>query len=220
MGQPHRADRHHLLHADRHRQHPALRAAGHAAARETARRRRSAALAATPGRQFRRGLRQAHGRGALHRPRRPAPHVLRTAGRPPHPRRPEIPRCGTPRRRLVCRARCRPGTVSRRLRRRPFHQRFRHRAERPGAARNIRSERERTLSRCSHPRGASLRLLRLHPSAVGECARPTERPRTTRLAAEPNRALLRTRRKHGDRRPRAVPSCLRAIADSTPDWRQ
>lgn len=56
MGQPHRTDRHHLLHTDRHRQHPALRASGHAAARETARRRRSAALAATSGRRFRRGL--------------------------------------------------------------------------------------------------------------------------------------------------------------------
>ena len=56
MGQPHRTNRHHLLHADRHRQHPALRASGHAAARETARRCRSAALTATSGRQFRRGL--------------------------------------------------------------------------------------------------------------------------------------------------------------------
>lgn len=40
-------------------------------------------------------------------------------------------------------------------------------------------------------------LLRIHPPAVGECTRPAEGPGTARLAAEPDGALLRTRRKHG-----------------------
>lgn len=132
----------------------------------------------------------------------------------------EIPRCGAPRRRLVCRARRRSGTVPGCLRRRPFHQRLRHRAKCPGTARNIQSERKRTLSRRSRPRGAALRLLRIHPPAVGECTRPAEGPGTARLAAEPDGALLRTRRKHGIGDQERSHPANEPLAGSTPGWRQ